>query len=47
MDSSVPDGEEDAKVAFTTRRTATTVMYHLRPADQFFGFSMSAGEKSS
>ena len=47
MEFRVPDGEEDAKVAFTTRRTATTVMYHLRWADQFLGFSMSVGEKSS
>lgn len=47
MPSSVPDGEEEAKVAFTTRRTEMTVMYQRRLAVQFLGFSMSSGEKST
>ena len=45
-DSNVPDGLEDANVAFTTRMTETTVMYHLRAVDQFLGFSMSLGPNS-
>lgn len=45
--TNVPDGPDDANVAFTTRSTETTVMYHRRRADQFFGFSMSSGLKSS
>lgn len=46
MPTRVPDGADDAKVAFTTRRTLTTVIYHRRRADQFFGFSISSGLKS-
>lgn len=42
-----PEGEEDAKVAFTTSSTETTVMYQRRLADQFLGFSMSPGAKSN
>lgn len=41
-----PEGLEDANVAFTTSKTLTTVMYHLRFGDQFLGFSMSFGAKS-
>lgn len=37
MDGRQPDGLLDAKVALTTRTTTTTVMYHLRARDQFFG----------
>lgn len=41
-----PDGEDEANVALTTRLIDTIVMYHLRPVDQFLGFSISFGEKS-
>ena len=47
MPSMVPEGLEEANVALTTRSTETTVMYHRRGVDQFFGFSISFGEKSS
>lgn len=43
----LPEGEEEANVALTTSSTETTVMYHRRGFDQFFGFSMSLGAKSS
>ncbi len=45
--STDPEGLEEASVAFTTRKTETTVIYHRRRSDQFFGFSMSLGAKSS
>ena len=44
--SNAPEGLEDANVAFTTSRTEQTVIYHLLPIDQFFGFSISSGAKS-
>lgn len=34
-------------VAYTTREIKTTVIYHRRLVDQFFGFSISFWEKSS
>jgi hypothetical protein len=33
----LPEGLLEAKVAFTTNKTATIVMYHLRGFDQFLG----------
>lgn len=45
--STLPEGEEEANVALTTSNTETTVMYHRLGFDQFFGFSMSLGVKSS
>ena len=45
-DSSVPDRLEDANVAFTTRMTETTVMYHLLAVDQFLELSTSLGPNS-
>ena len=32
-----PEGEEEAKVALTTSRTATKVMYQRRAVDQHLG----------
>ena len=46
MEFKQPDGEDEANVEDMTRDMDTIVMYHLRAADQFFGFSMSPSEKS-
>lgn len=42
-----PLGEEDAKVAFMTSRTAHTVIWVRRAVVQLCGFSISSGAKST
>lgn len=42
-----PDGDDDAKVAFTTNKTEHTVTYQRLAVDQLCGFSTSPSLKST
>jgi hypothetical protein len=46
-ESTLPEKILDAKFPFMARKTAIHVMPHLRFLDQFRGFSLSSGEKST